>query len=298
MFNKNPGMTLKASVIIPTYEDWSVLQGCLDCLAVQTIGLDRFEVIVANNNPSPDVPATLRLPPNTTVVHAPKPGSYAARNVALRLAKGKALFFTDSDCLPDVRWIENGLSALARLGPTDRIAGAVEFFPNGEDWTAPELYDRINLLRQAHFALSGWCATANLVTTRAAFDLVGPFDEASFSGGDGEWGLRAAEAGSQIIFDADVSVRHPARTDFAALAKKQRRLAGRRHQKEVLAGVRTQSTVKFLLPSANELAKVLQDDRVEDSKKFSVIWVGYRLRLVTFAELMRLRYLRGKPTRS
>ena len=130
-------MIPEASVIIPTYLDWHVLQKCLDCLAQQSTPLDRFEVIVANNNSLPEVPSSLRLPSNARVIHVPKPGSYAARNAALREACGDVFFFTDSDCQPDTHWIENGLTALKDLGPVDRIAGAVELFAKGKTWTAP-----------------------------------------------------------------------------------------------------------------------------------------------------------------
>lgn len=291
-------MTIEASVIIPTYDDWHVLPKCLDCLANQSVGLDRFEVIVANNNASAEVPADLKLSPNARVIHVPKPGSYAARNAAVREANGKTLFFTDSDCLPDRHWIENGLSILAGLGPIDRIAGGIELFPKGDTWTSPELLDRTFALRQGAYARQGWCATANLVTTRAAFDLVGPFNEDSFSGGDMEWGKRAAELGSLIVLSEKTLIRHPARADFAALAKKRRRLIGYLYGLEVITGVREEATVSYLFPSSDELGWTARDGNLTEVEKMAVFWVQYRLRLVAFREIFRLRYFGGTPTRS
>jgi len=291
-------MSLEATVIIPTYDDWHVLQKCLDCLAQQSIAPDRFEVIVANNNPSPEVPPDLLFPPNARVIHAPKPGSYAARNVALRAARGEALFFTDSDCQPDRHWIENGLTVLAGLGPTDRIAGSVKLFPKGETWTAPELYDSLYHLNQETYCGNGWCATANLVTRQAAFDLVGPFSEDRFSGGDSEWGMRAAKMGSPIVFGPEVLIRHPARDGFAELAKKRRRMAGRVHQAEVIAGNRKRSTFSFLFPTRQDFARILKDKRLPEADKMRILWLEYRLGLVAFLEFFRLRYLSGTPTRS
>ncbi len=291
-------MPLEASVIIPTYDDWHVLQGCLDCLAGQTVALDRFEVIIANNNPTSDIPADLLLPANARFIHVAKPGSYAARNAALREARGDALFFTDSDCLPDRLWIENGLAALAGLRPIDRIAGGIEMFPNGETWTWTELYDRTHSIRQPLYVEEGWCATANLVTRRAAFDLVGLFNEDTFAFGDSEWGKQAKELGSHIILSQATLIRHPARGSFAAIAKKARRITGNRHQLEVASGKRKRMTVSYLLPHAPALGRIARDDSLSEADKLRVMWVQYRLSLVIFVELFRLRYLSATPQRS
>jgi glycosyltransferase involved in cell wall biosynthesis len=290
-------MNPEATVIIPTYEDWGVLQKCLDCLAQQTIPLNRFEVIVANNNPSAEVPAALQLPPNARVIHVPKPGSYAARNAALHEARAEALFFTDSDCQPDTHWIESGLTTLAGLGPIDRIAGAVELFPKGEAWTGPELYDRTYWLRQDVYFQKGWCATANLVTRRAAFDLVGPFNEEHFSSSDRDWNLRATELGSQLVFGKETLIRHPARENFSVLAKKLRRKIGRQHQNEAIKGKRKRSAVSMLVLRPEDFMKIMHDTRLSEADKMRILWVEYRLSLVAFVEFFRLRYLSGTPTR-
>ena len=296
--DESPKMSLQASVIIPTYQEWDILQKCLDCLAQQSVAADRFEVIIANNNASPEVPASLNLPPNARVIHVPKPGSYAARNAAILQARGQTLFFTDSDCLPDRKWIENGLSVLARLGPTDRVGGAIDLFPKGETWTGPELYDLVHHMLQPVYVRWGWCATANLVTSRATFDLVGPFDEDSFSGGDWKWGGRATELGSAIVFSQEASIRHPARDSFAVLAKKRRRVVGQIHDIEVATGKKEHATFSFLLPNFSELASTANDGRLTEAEKMTVFWIQYRLTLVAFLETFRLRYLGGKPNRS
>lgn len=292
-------MTLQATVIIPTYEDWDVLQACLDCLAGQTAAPELFEVIVANNNPSAEVPASLRLPRNARVIHATIPGSYAARNAALKEARGDVLFFTDSDCLPDPRWVEAGLARIATLGPVGRIGGAVELLPKDGTWTALELFDKVNSLRQQDYVRRGWCLTANLVTRRAAFDLAGPFDEDRYSGGDGEWNMRAQERGSTIVYCPDTLVRHPARGSFAELAKKRRRLMGGVHQKVLAGRMEKRPMLHFLmLVTPGELRRTMTSPDLTDRERMSVLWIGMRLGLVSIGEVIRLRYLSTKPRRS
>lgn len=292
-------MPLLASVIIPTYDDWDGLQLCLDCLARQTVPPEQFEVIIANNNADPEPPANLRLPANARLVHATTPGSYAARNVALADAQADTLFFTDSDCLPDSRWIEAGLKAIAGVGPHDRVAGRVELFNTGDTWTAAGLYDHALGLQQETFSELGWCATANLVARRAAFDLVGPFGEDRLSGGDRQWGLRAQELGSKIVFSTEAFVRHPVRTTFAELAKQRRRHAGGRFVDEATGKSEGKLLIQFVIGS--KLGKAFRaalSQNYTDRQRMLIIWTSFRLGWVELFEVMRLRYFSGKPNRS
>lgn len=292
-------MTLQASVIIPTFQDWPGLQLCLDCLAAQTVAPDVFEVIVANNNPSADVPASLRLPANARIIHAATPGSYAARNLGLKAARAAVLFFTDSDCLPDPRWIEAGLERMRQLGPHGRIGGAVQLFPKGDDWSGPELFDRVHGMRQREYVSKGWCVTANLVARRATFDLVGPFKDDRFSGGDGDWNLRALEAGSDIVHCPATLIRHPARDSFAELAKKRRRLLGGDHLKEIEGSRPTRSLKSFFRPmQMTELRRTLDFPGLTDRQRMIIMWIAMRLAAVSLAEVIRLRYLARPPRRS
>jgi glycosyltransferase involved in cell wall biosynthesis len=292
-------MDLQATVIIPTFEDWDRLQTCLDCLAAQSADPGLFEVIVANNDASPEVPPSLRLPSNARVIHAPKPGSYAARNAALLQARGEVLFFTDSDCQPDRRWIEAGLAAIAPLGPLDRVAGAVELFPAGQRWTSVELYDRVHHLLQEQYASEGWAATANLVVRRAAFEAVGPFNEDRFSGGDREWNRQAIELGSELVYSPEALIRHPARASYAELAKRCRRLMGGLHQDEVMGRFPKRPIRTYLsFLSAAQIRKTMSYPGLTDRQRLQVLWVCLRLGVVSFAETARLRYLSGTPQRS
>jgi glycosyltransferase involved in cell wall biosynthesis len=291
-------MTPQATVIVPTFDSWSGLQLCLDCLASQTVNMAQFEVIVANNNATPECPGSLRLPPNARVIHVPQPGSYAARNAAITEARAEVLFFTDSDCLPDARWIEAGYAAIQRLGPHGRVAGGVTLFPKGKDWTVIELYDRIFGLRQSDAVLEGWCATANLVTRRAAFDLAGRFIDVRYSGEDRDWNLRAAKLGSDFAYCPEAVIRHPARSDYARLATLRRRVIGGQHFREAQGLVPRRSLASLLrLMSGWRIRKIIAEPGLTDWQRVQVLMLGYRLGLVESIETLRLRYLAGRPER-
>ncbi len=288
---------MKASVIIPTYKDWPRLQMCLDALAGQSLSSDAFEILVANNNRVPDVPADLRLPANARVVWAEQPGSYAARNAVLGQAVGEVVFFTDSDCLPDRDWVRLGVEGMAALPQADRIAGKIELFPAGAKWAPEEVYDRLVWLKQAEYAGAGWGTTANLVVRRSLFDVVGPFDARMFSGGDKEWNLRANTKGSAVHYDPGVIIKHPARGTFAELALKRRRLTGGKHKRQAGSFKRFLVPIRLLIPSFKMTAKLMKQPDMPLSMRLALARIDYGLRWVTFVEFVRLRFLAFKGER-
>jgi GT2 family glycosyltransferase len=216
-------MNPEITVIIPVYRDWDRLGLCLEALERQTLASDRFEILVANNEPEGRCPLET-LPANARVLHEPTPGSYAARNAAVAQSRGKWLAFTDSDCVPDEAWLANGLALLERY-PEERITGPVSIFrEEGSDYYA-YLFDAHTAFPQEQSVRDGICVTANLLVSRKLFDRVGPFEQ-TMSGGDWEWNMRAHRMGVPIRYDAGVAVAHPARRTLRDIFKKRRRVAG------------------------------------------------------------------------
>ena len=283
--------TLDATVVVPTYHDWEGVQRCLDALVNQSLAPSRFEVVVANNNQEPAPPSGLRLPPNALIVHVQQPGSYAARNAALVHAKGRVVFFTDGDCLPERDWLDVGLSLMQGRAPLDRVAGAVEFTKKGAEWTAVELYDSLHWMKQAEYAAAGWAATSNLVVFKRAFDLVGPFRTDLYSGGDREWGERASVAGGTIAFAPGLRIRHPARATLAALVRKQRRVDGARFLRERKRGWRLYAPpLRRMLPSIRATRRLLRMNELDLFRRLQLCGISWLLRAVVVLERTRLAY--------
>jgi GT2 family glycosyltransferase len=262
-----------------------------------------FEIIVANNNPDADVPAFVTLPPNARVIHVVEPGSYAARNAAIAEARSSVLAFTDSDCRPSPGWLAAGLSAIESAGSIDRVAGSIDVFPAQEQWTIPELYDRLFHLRQQNFVeQEGFGATANLFVSRVAFDVAGMFRGDVFSGDDRGWNLRARAKGSKVIYCPEAQVRHAARATFDALAKKRRRLTGSVYHLQSQRARRRRFLhlpVHYLLPpSKRRMKPILDMPGLAARQRRSLKWLHYRLGLVALVEILRLHYLNGIPRRS
>ena len=211
---------IAVSVIVPYYGERAALDRCLDALRRQTLDAKTFEVIVVNNRP--DRKLVLERG-NVTVVEERRPGSYAARNRGVGIARGCWLAFTDADCVPDERWLEAGLHHVAKQDP---LGGHIRLV--GQDpQSLAERYDvAFGLNQKSYVEKSGFAATANLIVSRAVFDEVGAFDARLRSAGDWEWCLRAARAGHPVSYCPEAIVSHPTRTTWPEIVQKALRVQG------------------------------------------------------------------------
>lgn len=293
-------LPLKISVIIPTFQDWDALKLCLNCLLKQDIDAELFEIIVANNNSSADLPEDLNLPKNGCVIWEPKPGSYAARNAALRAAKGEMIFFTDSDCLPNCDWLSVGVKAFEMNKDVARLSGAIELFPTTGTWNAFSLFDNLFCLQQAKFARSGRAATANIAVRRTVFETVGTFRETAFSGGDMDWAARAQSAGIPLQYDPSMIVRHPARDRFSPHVRKTARKTGARYVKNAMTKpfFWRIPRLKQVLPSIGALRAVLRAKEYPLRLRMAAWGVHYCLRWVDMIEYIRLSFFNKDAERT
>lgn len=282
---------LQVSVIIPTYNDDERLQKCITALAEQSLDSRCYEVIVVNNSTEE---VNCRLPESGfKLLQEITPGSYAARNKGLEIAKGKIIAFTDSDCIPDREWLKNGLSALTNAC-ADRIAGKVEVFPQNSRMTAVECYEKIFAFDQMDNARRGSSVTANLFVKREVIDLVGHFDSSLLSGGDIEWNVRASQAGFGIVYDEEAFVLHPARHSWRQLSKKIERTTGGRFS---MNPAYTLSMLRSLAPPIEAGLKILNSG--EDTRtKLLAFFIAYRIKLKKLSYLRQLRQKKAQPQRS
>ena len=294
------------SVIIPVFNEGFRLRSCLDALAIQTYPRSRFEVIVVDNG-SDEPPLWIKKEyPNAVLVEEPKPGSYAARNRGIELAKGELFAFTDGDCVPDARWLAHGATEFIREPSIGLVGGHIEFFFRDPDHpTTAELYDSVIYLNQrAAVEVTGFAATANMFTSRSVFEQIGVFDPSVKSGGDREWGQRVRSRGYRLVYAGKAVVRHPARDTFEKITSRNIRVLGGHHELYARAGrVRrwgqiARELLHDLSPPVRFVRRLAQDDRVKGaSAKALVALMHVRVKLVK----ARTRLLLGfgvKPTRS
>lgn len=298
------------SVIIPVFNDGERLKHCLAALAQQTYPRSQVEIIVVDNGS--DDPALIRaaVAPYDFVrlVFESTPGSYAARNRGISLARGTAIAFTDADCIPAPDWLERGIEHLRQTPHCGQVVGQVNlFFADPQRPTAVELYEKLTAFPQErllHKYHGG--ATANVFTWRHVIEGVGAFDPHLKSNGDLEWGRRVYAHGYRQIYAASVIVQHPARRSLGELYGRTRRLVGGEYdwkikrtqslwQRQVIF---VQTLVQHLLPPVFFTVNTFLDDRLQSiGQKFQVSSVMVLVRGISAWETLRLK-LGGSSSRA
>jgi GT2 family glycosyltransferase len=218
------------SVVIPVLHDPSGIRLCLEALLRQTYPPDRFEIIVADNGSTDGTRAVverLRAEARSRlrlVVEDQARTSYAARNRALRVARGEVLAFTDADCVPTPSWLECGVRAL-QTEAAACVGGRIVVTYRGAWPNVYEYWDSATRFNQEMYVSRHYAATANLFVYAHVVARHGAFRPELISGGDREFGIRVWKAGEHLVYAPDAVVTHPARATLTAVYRKAMRLA-------------------------------------------------------------------------
>lgn len=87
------------SIIVPVYNSWNNLVGCVESI----LGQDRpptFELIVVDDGSESKSSQSLDFA-NLTLIRQDRLGVSHARNRGIAAARGELLLFVDSDCVPN-----------------------------------------------------------------------------------------------------------------------------------------------------------------------------------------------------
>ena len=221
----NKDIKAEISVILPVRDNPDGLRACLAALARQETQYP-FEVLVVDNNDrfcAADYEGLEIGSAPLRVLHEARRGSDLARNLGIRHARGRVCAFTDSDCLPQPDWLEQGMGRIQQGAKI--LGGEVTIFYNNAAPTWAERFDLAYYLDQYRYiSFDGFAVTANLFVIRVLFDDVGLFNEDLYANGDREWCLRAARSDYRVTYAPEAVVFHPARETLAKILKKAARL--------------------------------------------------------------------------
>ncbi len=165
---------IRISVVVPTFKRPELLARCLSALANQDLDAATYEIAIADDAASAETRrqveafAAQARPTVRYVAVTGQHGPAAARNAGWRQAQGSLLAFTDDDCVPDPRWLAEGIAAFETDPSLAAVTGRtiVPLPPNPTD------YERDAAgLEQAEFV------TANCFCRRDVLESLGGFDE-------------------------------------------------------------------------------------------------------------------------
>lgn len=198
---------MKASVVIPTYDQVELLRRCLRSLENQSVPKEAFEVMVVNDGSEDETSAFLEgYRPDFTlkvITHPRNLGRAAARNSGAKEAAGEILIFLDGDSTADSSFLAEHIQGCDQDERCVCI-GNVKL-PAGYGRIAFKRYlasRGVQKLKPSSEIPFRYFASGNVSLHRKFFEKVGGFDPSfSFYGGeDLELGVRLLKQVARFRF--------------------------------------------------------------------------------------------------
>ena len=218
-------MSFNVSVVVSTFNRLPLLQELLDALGRQTLGVDRFAVIVVDDGSKVPVEPVLSQRKDLyplRVITQKNAGAAAARDAGIRQAKHDIIVVTDDDMLVPPDFLEKHVEKHA-LGHT-LVLGHIAW---DDSLTDKPLFERFHAQQLARFVAryrthptdvrGVMVCTGNVSFRRDVYEKLGGFDRSLDRSEDRELGVRMQKAGAKLYFAYDAVTTN--RSDHTDLAK-------------------------------------------------------------------------------
>jgi glycosyltransferase involved in cell wall biosynthesis len=205
-----PGV-LALSVVVPTYSRAGAVRRLLDALSQQTLGSNRFEVIIAidgSHDGTLELVADYRAAYELTSIWQENSGRATARNQAVKRSSAPTVVFFDDDMEPAADCLAAHLSA--HVGRERRcVLGAAPIELRAGDPAVARYFQEkfaAHLRRLAepdHHFVSRDFYSGNFSLERSLLLEVGLFDEtfAGYGNEDIDLALRLRAAGAEMVYE-------------------------------------------------------------------------------------------------
>lgn len=208
--------TMRASVVIPTYERPEALVETVSSVCDQTA--DEYEILIVDDGSESQAQsnalAKTESHQRVTVFRSQGNGPAAARNLGWRASSGEFVLFTDDDCLVPQNWVERLTTEfepeVGAVGGPLVPAATVSEKPVARlhQYRNRSVYDLGDepIVGGAEVPMGG---TANIAYRREALAAVNGFDETfpTAAGEDADLQQRVADAGYHMKY-VPLSVEH------------------------------------------------------------------------------------------
>lgn len=206
----------RVSIIIPAYNVAAFIGETLDSVLAQTF--KDYEIIIVNDGSPDTVELERALEPymaSVVYIKQENAGAGAARNRALRAARGELVAFLDADDIWLPSFLEEQLEFLEK-GDYDLVYSDALLF--GDSPTAGMTYmqttpsrGRVNFKSMVHYECN--FITSGVVARKAPIFEVGLFDTSLRNGQDFDLWLRLVRAGARAHYQRKVLLRQRCHAD-------------------------------------------------------------------------------------
>ncbi len=213
------GTEAEATVIIPSYNQKRHIFDALNSVLMQETDFS-FEVIVVDSSPNDTAELVREKFPNIKVIKLPRrafPG--AARNVAIKEAKGRYLAFTDTDCVVDRHWLQRLVEShrqgyrvvggMVRNGTPFSVTGTLDYLLEFSDLLTPW-----KTTKKTHFG------TGNVSLDRQVFADHGLFAD-QVKGSDSLYTRQLKQKGETLFNQPEAIIWHRNRTNLRRIFRNQ-----------------------------------------------------------------------------
>ena len=208
-----------ASVIIPSYHQKHLIFDALESVTNQETDFP-YEVIVVDSSGDDTAELIRQKYPSVNVIelkHRAFPGT--ARNEAIKVARGKFLAFTDTDCVVDRHWLQRLVDShkrgypvvggMVRNGTPKSIFGTMDYLLEFSDLITPRETTKIT-----HFG------TCNVSFEKKIFEDHGLFID-QVKGSDSIYCRLLREKGKTLFHQPGAVIWHKNRTSLKKILKNQ-----------------------------------------------------------------------------
>lgn len=202
---------IKFSVVIPTYRRHSSLQECIKALCSQLRNKEDFEIVVINDGGEGEPLGNSYSQINIRYLSIEHKGAAAARNFALRNAKGEIILFLDDDSIVAEGWADATVKNWQEFADVDGIGGYVLCDK------IDTIYVKVNAdifnwyFEQAnHGEYCNFISTCNAGYKKEILERVNGFDEQfkAAYGEDRDLNIKIIKQGGKLRLARDILVYH------------------------------------------------------------------------------------------
>lgn len=210
---------LNVTIIIPVLDAGRTIDKCARALLKQKYPRSKYELIFVDNGSEDDTLDKLdHYNDDIILLKESRKGSYAARNRAIKNARGDLIAFTDSDCIADPDWLYYINRAFQNRN-VNIVGGKIEAFKADSSLLKYlDVFGHPQLL--SYSSDRPYFATSNMAVRMSALKKCGLFDETLKSGGDAELCIRMIRSKKEIFYEPRAIVKNIYQDSLPAFIKK------------------------------------------------------------------------------